>query len=103
MRSLVCEVNAVVRRRLYGVTVRLDQGCDAVPGSIAYIVMLRISYVICRKIIDPVILDECRKRATRFLDAGSANKLRFVAALIMVWGFMLYLFVKYLVHIIGKL
>jgi uncharacterized membrane protein YkvA (DUF1232 family) len=72
-------------------------------GQIDDIVVLRISYVICRKIIDPVILDDCRKRATKFLDAGMANKLRFVTGLILVWGFVLFLIAKYLVHKIGKL
>lgn len=78
---------------------------DSVPfwGQIDDIVILRISYVICRNIIDSVILDQCRERATRFLDAGTANKLRFAAALIMAWGFMLFLLAKYLVHKIGKL
>lgn len=73
---------------------------DAVPfwGQVDDLVILRISYVICRKIIDPVILDVCRERANNFLDAGTANKLRFVAALILVWGFVLFLFAKYLVH-----
>ncbi|HUJ18839.1 MAG TPA: DUF1232 domain-containing protein [Nitrospirota bacterium] len=78
---------------------------DRVPfwGQVDDIVVLRISYVICRKIIDPVILDDCRERATRFLDAGTANKLRFIAALILVWGFVIFLIAKYLVHKIGKL
>lgn len=77
---------------------------DAVPfwGQIDDIVVLRISYVISRKIIDPIILDDCRERATKFLDVGTANKLRFVAALILVWGFALFLFAKFLVHKIGK-
>ena len=72
-------------------------------GQIDDIVVLRISYVICRKIIDPVILDDCRERATKFLDAGMANKLRFVTGLILVWGFVLFLIAKYLVHKIGNL
>lgn len=78
---------------------------DSMPfwGQIDDIVVLRISYVICRKIIDPVILDDCRERATRFLDAGTSNKLRFAAALTLVWGFVLFLFAKYLAHKIGKL
>lgn len=78
---------------------------DSVPfwGQIDDIVILRISYVISRKIIDPVILDDCRKRAANFLDAGIANKLRFVAALILVWGFALLLITTYVVHKIGKL
>jgi len=58
--------------------------------------------VISRKIIDPVILDECRERAIKFLDADRANTLRFVEALILIWGFVLYLSVKYLMHKIGK-
>jgi len=54
---------------------------DTVPfwGQIDDIVVLRISYVISRKIIDPVILDDCRARANRFLEAGMANRLRFRA------------------------
>ncbi len=77
---------------------------DTVPfwGQIDDIVVLRIGYLISRKIMDPVILDDCRVRATKFLDAGMANKLRFVSALILVWGFVLFLFAKYLVHKIGK-
>jgi len=58
------------------------------------ILVLRISYQISRKIIDPVILDDCRERAAKYLDSGMANKLRFVAALILVWGFALFLFAK---------
>jgi uncharacterized membrane protein YkvA (DUF1232 family) len=78
---------------------------DTVPfwGQLDDIVVLRISYLISRKIIDPVILDDCRGRAAKYLDVGMANKLRFVAALILVWGFMLFLFAKYLVHKMGKL
>jgi uncharacterized membrane protein YkvA (DUF1232 family) len=78
---------------------------DTVPfwGQIDDIVVLRISYLICRKIIDPVILDDCRERATKYFDAGTANKLRFVAALMLVLGFALFLFAKHLVHKIGKL
>jgi uncharacterized membrane protein YkvA (DUF1232 family) len=72
-------------------------------GQLDDIVVLRISYLISRKIIDPVILDDCRERAAKYLDAGMAKKLRFVAALILVWGFMLFLFAKYLVHKMGKL
>jgi uncharacterized membrane protein YkvA (DUF1232 family) len=73
---------------------------DTVPfwGQLDDIVVLRIGYVISRKIIDPVILDDCRERATRFLDAGMANKLRFVTALILLWGFTLFFFAKYLVY-----
>jgi uncharacterized membrane protein YkvA (DUF1232 family) len=71
-------------------------------GQIDDIVVLRISYLICKKVIDPVILDNCRARATRYLDAGAANKVRFVAALILVWGFALFLIGKYLVHRMGN-
>jgi uncharacterized membrane protein YkvA (DUF1232 family) len=77
---------------------------DAMPlwGQIDDVVVLRISYVISRKIIDPVILEDCRERATTFLDAGTANRFRFAAALISVWGFALFLFAKYLMHKTGK-
>jgi len=78
---------------------------DTVPfwGQLDDIIVLRISYLISRKIIDPVILEHCRERATKYLDAGMANKLRFVAVLILVWGFALFLFAKYLMHKIGIL
>ena len=73
---------------------------DTVPfwGQIDDIIVLRIGYVISRKIIDPVVLDDCRERAARFLDAGTTNKLRFVTALILLWGFTLFFFAKYLVY-----
>ncbi len=78
---------------------------DTVPfwGQLDDIVVFRISYLISRKIIDPVILDDCREQAAKYLDADMANKLRFVAALILVWSFALFLFAKYLVRKIGKL
>ena len=78
---------------------------DTVPfwGQIDDIVVLRISYLISRKIIDPVILDDCRERAAKYLDAGTANKLRFVSAFILVWSFAIFFFAKYLAHKIGKL
>jgi len=78
---------------------------DTVPfwGQIDDIVVLRISYLISRKIIDPVILDDCRERAAKYLGAGTANKRRFVSAIILVWSFAIFFFAKYLVHKIGKL
>ena len=77
---------------------------DTVPfrGQIDDIVVLRISYLITRKMIDPAILGDCRERAIKYLDAGMGNKLRFVAALMLVWGFVLFLFARYLVHKIGN-
>ena len=78
---------------------------DSLPfwGQIDDIIVLRISYVVSRMIIDPVVLDDCREWATKFLDTGRANKLRFVAGLLLVWGLVLFLFARYLVHKIGKL
>ena len=77
---------------------------DTVPfwGQIDDIVVLRIIYLISRKMIDPAILGDCRERAIKYLDAGMANKLRFVAALMLVWGFVLFLLARYLVHKIGN-
>ncbi len=71
-------------------------------GQIDDIVVLRISYLIVKKIIDPAILDECRERAAQYLESGPANKLRFAAALILMWGFVLFVVAKYLVHKIVK-
>ncbi len=71
-------------------------------GQIDDIVVLRVSYLISRKIIDPVILDECRSRASNYLNTGAANKLYFVSAMLLVWGFVLLLIGRYLTHKLGK-
>lgn len=71
-------------------------------GQIDDLVVLRVSYLISRKIIDPVILDECRSRATRYLDAGSVNKRYYVSVMLLVWGFVLLLIGRYLTHKLGR-
>jgi uncharacterized membrane protein YkvA (DUF1232 family) len=71
-------------------------------GQIDDIVVLRVSHLISRKIIDPVILDECRSRATKYLATGAANKLYFFSAMFLVWGFVLFLVGRYLTHKLGK-
>lgn len=71
-------------------------------GQIDDIVVLRVSYLISRKIIDPAIFDECRARATNYLDNGATNKLYFFSVLFLVWGLVLLLLGRYLTHKLGR-
>jgi len=83
----------------------LDLISDTVPfwGQIDDIVVLRISYLISKKIVDPVVLDDCRSRATRYLDTGMVKKMYFVSVMILVWGIVLLLMGRYLARKFGKL
>ena len=71
-------------------------------GQIDDLVVLRITYLIAKKIIDPAIMDECRERAARYLDAGTTGKLYYVSTIILIWGAVLLVIGRYLTRKIGR-
>jgi len=78
---------------------------DTVPiwGQVDDIIVLRISYLVSRKIIDPLVLDECRSRATAFLDTGKTNRVYYVSVVLLVWGAALLLMGRFLARKFAKL
>jgi uncharacterized membrane protein YkvA (DUF1232 family) len=76
----------------------LDILTDAVPlwGQIDDIVVLRISYLLIRKIVDPAVLSDSRAQATAFWDAGRSNRMKFWLTVALVWGFTIMLVSRYL-------
>jgi len=71
-------------------------------GQVDDLVVLRVGYLLGRKLIDPAILDGCRTRASVYLEARVHNRLYVVASLIMVWGAALLLLGRYLARKFGK-
>jgi len=65
-------------------------------GQIDDIVLLRLSYYLITKFIDPAVLADGREQAAAFLAAGQANRLKFAATVTLVWGFVIFLVVRYL-------
>lgn len=63
-------------------------------GQIDDIVVLRISYYLITKFIDPAVLADGREKAAAFLDAGRTNRLKFAATVTLIWGFVIFFIVK---------
>ncbi len=60
-------------------------------GQLDDIVVLRVSHVLITRFLDPPVLAECRDRSAAFLAGGSVNRLKFVTALLLVWGFVIFI------------
>ena len=80
------------------VTSPIDLLADSILfwGQIDDIVVLRISYYLITKFIDPAVLADGREKAAAFLDAGRTNRLKFAATVTLVWGIVIFLIARYL-------
>jgi len=65
-------------------------------GQIDDIIVLRISYYLITKFIDPAVLADGREKAAAFLDASRSNRLKFAAIVTLIWGFVIFLVARYL-------
>lgn len=64
-------------------------------GQVDDLVVLRVSYFLVMKFIDPLVLADCRTRSAEFLDASGMNRIKFAVAIILVWGFVIAVILQY--------
>lgn len=71
-------------------------------GQIDDLIVVRYSYLLLKKIVDPLVLDDCRYRAKLFLSKKDGNRMKFAIALSTIWIFLLTLLIIYLLKKIRR-
>jgi len=71
-------------------------------GQIDDLIVVRYSYVLLKKPVDPVVLKNCRERAKIFFSQKRENRMKFAIALSAIWIFLLALLSLYLIKKIRR-
>jgi len=71
-------------------------------GQIDDLIVVRYSYLLLKKIIDPLVLADCRDRAEIFLSQKGKNRIKFAIALSAIWIFLLTFLAIYLIKKIHR-
>jgi len=76
----------------------LDLIPDGLPfiGQIDDLIVVRYSYLLLKKLVDPVVLENCKDRAEIFLSQKGTNRMKFAIAFSATWIFILTLTAIYL-------
>jgi uncharacterized membrane protein YkvA (DUF1232 family) len=77
---------------------------DMIPlwGQVDDLFILRMSYLLIRKIIPADVLDASRQRATAFWEGGRMNRMAFGIVCTVVWGFAVFVLGRLLYRRIFK-
>jgi uncharacterized membrane protein YkvA (DUF1232 family) len=71
-------------------------------GQIDDLIVVRYSYLLLKKIIDPLVIADCKDRAEIFLLKKEENRMKFAIALSAIWIFLLTFLVIYLIKKIHR-
>lgn len=58
-------------------------------GQIDDLIVVRYSYILLKKLVAPVVLEDCRDRAELFLSQKGKNRMKFAIALSAIWVLLL--------------
>lgn len=66
-------------------------------GQIDDLIVVRYSYFLLKKLVDPVVLEDCGARPELFLSQKGRNRMKFAVALSAIWILLLTFLAIYLI------
>jgi uncharacterized membrane protein YkvA (DUF1232 family) len=71
-------------------------------GQIDDLIVVRYSYILLKKLVAPVVLEDCRDRAKILLSQKGKNRMKFAISLSAIWILLLTFLAIYLIKKISR-